>query len=182
MATQPLDRYSLDEYLKLQDEPDSERSEFYDGLILPVEAATPKHASLSAAVVGLLRSAFFPRCAVFDSSLNLYVASVNRIVHPDGTVVCGIPNYPRPNCIDNPTVVVEVTSPSTKDYDFGTKREQYFTLSSVQHYLLVSQSDVMVGHYQRSGDAWLYVDRFANGILSLSEAKIKVNDIYQGIT
>ena len=181
MATQPLERFSLDEYLERQDEPDSERSEFHDGLVLPVEAATPKHACLSAAVVGVLRSTFFPGCAVYDSSLNLYLASVNRIVHPDATVVCGTPNYPRPNCIDNPTIVVEVTSPSTKDYDFGTKRENYFTLSSVQHYLLVSQSDVMVGHYRRSGDGWIYVDRFADGILCLGEWEIRVNNIYQGI-
>ena len=181
MATQPLDRYSLDEYLKLQDEPHSERSEFHDGLVLPLEAATPKHASLSAAVVGLVRSAFFPRCTVYDSSLNLYLAWAGKILNPDATAVCGIQNYPKPNCIDNPAVLVEVTSPSTKDYDFGTKREHYFNLSSVQHYLLVSQSEVMVGHYQRSGEAWLYVDRYADGILLLGEVEIEVNNIYQGI-
>ena len=180
MATQPLDRYSLDEYLKLQDEPDAERSEFHDGLVLPVEAATPTHARLGSRIGSILEKAF-ASCAVYDSSLNLYVASANKILHPDATVVCGMPRYATPNCLDNPTILVEVTSPSTKDYDFGTKREYYFNLPSLQHYLLVSQLEVSVGQYQRSGEGWLYHDRYSDGILSLGEVELKVNDIYQGI-
>ena len=39
----------------------------------------------------------------------------------------------------------------------------------------------MVGHYQRSGEAWLYVDRHADGMLLLREVEIKVNEIYSGI-
>jgi Uma2 family endonuclease len=91
------------------------------------------------------------------------------------------PNNPKPDCIDNPTILVEVTSPKTKDYDYGTKREMYFSLPSLQHYLLVSQTERLVGHYRRSGDGWMYVDRGADGVIVLDDVQVQVEKIYAGI-
>jgi Uma2 family endonuclease len=78
-------------------------------------------------------------------------------------------------------LLVEITSPSTKDYDYGTKREYYFALSSLRHYLLVSQTEKTVGHYERSGASWIYVDRRSDAILFLEEIEIAVAEIYAGI-
>jgi len=99
----------------------------------------------------------------------------------NATVLCEPANYPKPDCIDNPAVLVEITSPSTKDYDHGTKREHYFGLSSVRHYLLVSQTERMVGHYQRSGSEWLYRDHRSDAIIVLGGIEISVAEIYAGI-
>ena len=178
MATQPRDYYTLDDYLKL-DEPDS-TFEFHDGLIFPCEAASPTHARLESRLCSIFENSY-RSCAVYGPSLNLYVASANKVFHPDVTVVCGVPNYPKPECIDNPTVLVEVTSPSTKDYDYGTKQEHYFSLPSVKHYLLVSQSEPRVSHYQRSGEAWIYVNRYAGEIIFLGEIEVNVNEVYRDI-
>lgn len=189
MATLPEARYTLEEYIQLEDTLDY-HSEFHDGLILPVESATPTHAQLEVRVGIVLAKALPPPCAVFGSSLNLYIPSVNRIVHPDATVVCDTVSIPKPDCVDNPSVIVEVTSPSTKDYDHGTKREYYFSLPSLQHYLLVSQTERLVSHYERAPgivvinenfpDAWLYVDHRAGETLRVG-AGIPVDSIYKGI-
>jgi Uma2 family endonuclease len=179
MATQPLDQCTLEQYLEIEDTLDY-RSEFHDGVILPVESATPTHALLEAAVIGILKGKF-SNCAVYGPSLNLYIASANKVVHPDATVLCEPANYPKRDCIDNPTVVVEVISPSTKDYNHGTKRENYFSLSSLQHYLLVSQTEKTVGHYQRSGSGLIYVEHRSDAIFSLGKVEISVGEIYAGI-
>jgi Uma2 family endonuclease len=179
MTTQPVDPYTLEQYLEMEDTLEY-RSEFHDGVILPVESATPTHALLGNRVGSVLEKAFSV-CAVYDSGLNVYIASANRVVHPDRTVICGPANYPKRDCIDNPTVVVEITSPSTKDYDYGTKREQYFTLPSLQHYLLVSQTEKTVGHYERSGAGWIYLDHHAEATFNLGNVEICVGDIYAGI-
>jgi Uma2 family endonuclease len=179
MATQPLDRYTLDQYLEIEDTLDY-RSEFHDGIILPVENATPTHAQLEARVIATLIKAF-STCAVYGPSLNVYIASANKVLHPDATVLCGPANCPKPDCIDNPAIVVEVTSPSTKDYDYGTKREHYFSLPSVQNYLLVSQTERTVGHYERSGAGWIYIDRHSDAFLLLGTIEISVGDIYTGV-
>jgi Uma2 family endonuclease len=180
MATQAVNRYTLERYLEIEDTL-GYRSEFHDGVVLPVEDATPTHALLGARIGSLLAKAY-PCCAIYDSSLNIYVASANKILHPDGTVVCGPANYqPKPDCIDNPTVLVEVTSPSTKDYDYGTKREHYFSLSSLRHYFLVSQTERAVGHYERSGTGWIYMDHRSDASILLGDIETPVSEIYAGI-
>lgn len=177
MATQPEARCTLEEYLELEDTLDY-RSEFHDGLILPVEPASPTHARLASRMVSVLQSAI-PTCAVYGSTLNLYIAFANKVLHPDVTVLCGEENHPKPDCIDNPTLLVEVTSPKTKDYDYGTKREMYFTLPSLRCYLLVSQTETKVGVYERRGEGWLYVDRGPDETIILDEREIRVVHIYK---
>lgn len=180
MASQPLPRYTLEEYLELEDRLEY-GSEFHDGVVLPVESATPTHARLGSRV-GAIIEKIYASCATFDSSLSLYIPSVNRIVHPDATVVCGKASYPKPDCIDNPMVLIEITSPTTKDYDYGTKREYYFSLPSLQHYLLISQTEALVGHFEKSAEAWIYMDRGADSIISLgSEISVPVSEIYSKI-
>lgn len=174
-----MDQYTIEYYLKTEDTLD-DRAEFHDGLILPVEAATLTHARLASRAASVLERAF-SSCAVFDSSLNLYIADANKVLHPDAAVICGPVNSPKPDCIDNPTVLVEITSPSTKDYDHGTKREHYFSLGSLRHYLLVSQTERKIGHYERSGAAWIYVDRLSDSVIFLSEIEVPVDGIYSGI-
>jgi Uma2 family endonuclease len=87
MATLPLDRYTLEEYLDMEDTLDY-RSEFHDGIVLPVEAATPIHAQLEVSLAAFLLNAFGSRCLVYGSSPNLYIASGNKVLHPDATVLC----------------------------------------------------------------------------------------------
>ena len=182
MATQPLNRYTLEQYLEIEETLDY-RSEFHNGRILPVEAASPNHSRLCAAIIGLLRSGFASRYSVFDSSLNLYLSVANKILHPDATVLCGKVHSPKPDCIDNPSILVEVTSPSTKDYDYGTKRESYFTLPSLRHYLLLGRTEPAVAIFECAEDrgAWSYVDLASDGIIFLATIRIPVAAIYAGI-
>ena len=56
--------------------------------------------------------------------------------------------------IDNPVIVVEVLSPSTAAIDHGRKLSGYFSLASVQHYLILDPDRRVVIHHKRgSGDA-----------------------------
>jgi Uma2 family endonuclease len=56
---------------------------------------------------------------------------------PDSLVYCGQEVAHDVLEINNPVIVVEVLSPSTKHVDVGTKLPNYFSLTSVQHYLIV---------------------------------------------
>lgn len=73
---------------------------------------------------------------------------------PDAVLNLGPPlpldRYDAPN----PVVIVEVTSPSTSRIDVTRKLRDYFTLPSVQHYLVVRAREQMVLHHRRSGEGW----------------------------
>ena len=73
---------------------------------------------------------------------------------PDASVSCG----PRPPAdalaVDDPIIVVEVLSPNTASIDHGRKLSGYFSLPSVEHYLILDPERRVVTHHKRGrGDA-----------------------------
>ena len=59
----------------------------------------------------------------------------------------------------NPSVIIEVLSPSTEDYDRGTKFLNYRTIESLREYLVIAQDSAHVEHYiRRENHQWLLVE------------------------
>lgn len=85
----------------------------------------------------------------------------------------------------NPTVIIEVLSDSTEYYDRGTKARHYHRLPSLQHYLLVSQDEAVVGHQSRQPDgSWLLREfrGFETAIsLPALDLEIPLAAIYKGL-
>jgi Uma2 family endonuclease len=132
--------YTYGEYLALEAS-SNVKHEYLDGQIYAMAGGTPDHAALAATVIGLL----FPelrkgRCRAHDSDLRVRVPATGLGTYPDVTVVCG----PRERdaqdelAVTNPTLIVEVLSRSTEDYDRGEKFEHYKMLPSLRQYVLVS--------------------------------------------
>src|SRR6185369_6391781 len=91
---------------------------------------------------------------VCGSDLRLAVPTAEYYTYPDVMVICGDMQYrdDLKDTIVNPTLIVEVLSPSTRDYDRGQKFEQYRTLSSLREYLTVAQDYPHVEHWIRGAD------------------------------
>jgi Uma2 family endonuclease len=135
--------YTLDEYLSFEAS-SNVKHEYLDGKIYAMAGGSPEHAALAAAVIGLL----FPqlrsgRCRALDADLRVRVPATGLLTYPDVTVVCG----PRevdakdPLAVNNPTLIVEVLSPSTEEYDRGEKFKHYEQLPSLRQYVLVSTAN-----------------------------------------
>ena len=76
------------------------------------------------------------------------------IFEPDASVVCGPRRPDETIAIDNPVIVVEVLSPSTAAVDHGRKLSGYFSLPSVQHYLILDPDrHVAIHHKHGASDA-----------------------------
>jgi Uma2 family endonuclease len=137
-----------------------------DATSTPIEDAlrgmaggSPRHAELTANIIGFLRDAVRAHGSgykAFTSDLRVYLPD-GRYVHPDASVVCGplVPPLQDALGVTNPTVLVEVLSPSTEGYDRGEKFENVQSILSLQHYVLISQRKARAEVYTRSGDAWL---------------------------
>lgn len=75
--------------------------------------------------------------------------SPNRMAKPDVLVYCG-PKVPRGvQEVPNPVILVEVLSPTTKKRDHGVKRQGYFTLPSLHHYLIIDPDRRLLIHHRR---------------------------------
>jgi Uma2 family endonuclease len=69
---------------------------------------------------------------------------------PDAAVQCGVAFEPNAMTLEAPLIVVEVTSPSTERDDTGEKLAEYFSVPSIQHYLIVNPSKKAVVHHARA--------------------------------
>lgn len=138
MSTARRLHHSYEDYLQLLASSDA-KLEYCDGEIFAMAGGTPSHAELSVAMSSLLRRAL-DGCKVYSSDLKVHVEATGLSTFPDATVVCGelrTAAFDR-NAATNPTIVVEVTSRSTEDYDRGEKLSHYKQIPSLSAVFIVS--------------------------------------------
>ncbi|KIG17085.1 hypothetical protein DB30_03682 [Enhygromyxa salina] len=168
------------EYLAL--EADSEvRLEFVDGSVYAMAGGTPEHARLAMAIGAELRVVLRAKgCAVYSSDLKLRIDATNRSTYADVAVVCGDERHADidPNAVTNPTIIVEVLSPSTEAADRGEEWRHYQRLPSLREYVLISQDEPYVEVFRR--DEWILRTSVAGGVLELPShgVSIAVDAIY----
>ena len=160
MATNPLpELITFDQYLEQEEKADF-KSEYRAGEVFAMSGGTEPHARLIARVASLLDQKIGNACRVYSSELKVYVAGVNESMYPDGMALCGEPEFykNRKDVIVNPTLIVEVLSPSTKYYDGSFKTRAYRTIPTLQHYLLIDSESVYIQLSSRSGKNWVLTE------------------------
>ena len=148
-------RHSFQDYLAVE-EISTVRHEYLDGEIYAMAGGTVRHAALSAAILAALHRQLGGRCRVYSSDLRIRVRATGLASYPDVTVVCG-PAETDPENADtvvNPTLVVEVLSPGTVDYDLGEKFEHYRRIPSLTAVLYVAQDGRQIEIRSRQDGDW----------------------------
>lgn len=154
----PLHRYTYADYVAVELESPT-KHEFLDGEIYAMAGGTEEQSALAAEVLRVLGNAIGDRsCRVHTSDLRIYVESVGLATFPDGSVICGpLAQHeasPKATAL-NPSVLLEVTSDSSEEYDTGFKRECYLTLASLREYIIVSHRERRITvHSRRSDGTW----------------------------
>jgi Uma2 family endonuclease len=158
-ALPDVQRWTVKEYLAF--EMTSEiKHEYFNGEIYAMTGASTNHNRIVTSTIASLFAQLSDRpCDVFPSDMRVRVSAV-QYVYPDVTVVCDEPQFSgeKPDTLLNPTVLIEVLSPSTEGYDRNIKSEYYRTLESLQEYLLISQEKCHIEHYVRHKSKWIITD------------------------
>lgn len=174
---------SYDEYLALE-AATGQRHQYVDGVAYAMAGSEPEHANVTAntiaALAVMLRRG---RCRVYSSDLKLRVPETGNAYYADAAVVCGrLARHPGDSiAVTNPTLLVEVLSPSTETFDRGDKFADYQRLASLRHYLLVSTRARRVEHYRRNDDGtWTYSAWGVGGSVELDDlgGALAVDDLY----
>lgn len=148
--------YTLEDYLGVE-EMSGVRHELVDGQIFAMAGGTPEHAALAASAVVLLGSKLRGKpCRPYSGNLRIRVLATGLATYPDAAVICGEPARDPSSVthVTNPTVVIEVLSPSTEAYDRGQKREHYQQIEALREYVLVSQHQRRVEVFRRVDSGW----------------------------
>ena len=133
------------------------KNEYLSGQILAMSGASRAHNLITGNTFNGLYNQLMNRdCEVYTGEMRVKANPATSYFYPDVVVVCDEPHFEDDvfDTLLNPTVVVEVLSPSTAAYDKGEKFESYKQITSLQEYILVSQDSVNVEHHFRLGIQW----------------------------
>ena len=174
-------RFTVEEYLAFERASD-ERHEYLDGVIYAMAGESPDHGrictNLVATLVPQLRGSI---CEAFSKDTKVccgpYRAHTREglYAYPDLVIVCGAMQFhgQAQDVLINPTVIMEVLSPSTEAFDRGEKFRRYRAwLPTLTDYVLVAQDRPVIDHYHREDDA-LWTLRTLEGL----EARLHLEGI-----
>lgn len=153
-------RMTVDEYIDFEKTSDS-KHEYLDGYIYAMAGGSENHSLISANVLASLHGQRRKHnCAVHTSDMRVQI-SESKYTYPDLTVICGEAHFKDSArlSIVNPTIIIEILSPSSEAYDRGDKFENYRKLASLQHYILISQDKPRIeGFMRQDSGLWTFSD------------------------
>jgi Uma2 family endonuclease len=187
MTALPKLKLSPAEYLAREERAET-RSEFFAGEIFAMAGASIEHNQIKENLSGELFSRLkSSSCRAFSSDQRLKVDPTGLYTYPDLMIVCGpIERDPlSAHTIVNPTVLIEVLSPSTEAYDRGAKFLQYQKIPSVREIVLVGEFARVVQVFERQEDgSWslrTFADQGESVRLSSVSVEIPMSDVFRGI-
>jgi Uma2 family endonuclease len=155
----PTRRVSEEEYLAFERAAQT-KHELIDGRIVAMAGASPDHNFIQSNLIVALGTQLRGRnCVVVGSDMRVQVDEWHYF-YPDVTIICGkyqFSNVQGVASLLNPTVVIEIASPTTWRRDVQEKLPRYNQIASLQHILIVAQDAPGVTVFTRtqSGD-WTF--------------------------
>ncbi len=165
------------------------KSDYVYGVVKAMTGGSYRHGAIALNVgISIGSQLKGKRCQAVSSDVKVEADPDGLYVYPDLTVVCDEPRFldTEKDVLTNPTVVVEVISPSTEAYDRGLKSVRYRGMPTLREYLLIAQDRPLVERYVRQADGLWYVETFEGmqGVVTLSsiECTVPLADIYDRVT
>lgn len=184
MSQTAFRRMTPDEFLQWDlDQPDA-RHELIDGVPVAMTGAQRRHDRVVMNGIRELSSRLRRGpCLPFTADVAVRISNGN-VRRPDIGVDCG-PVDDTATYAATPRLLVEVLSPSTRPLDQARKLEEYKSIGSVEHILLVEQSAPEVILWSRDvSRSWSYeIPEGLDAIVDLPALGIALQlaDLYEGI-
>lgn len=186
MASLPSPLLSPEQYLELDSRSDRP-SEYYDGVMYPIEATTFNHSriciDLSSILGQKLRNT---SCEALGPTVRVLLPN-KRYAYPDVLIVCGKleRDDAKYQTALNPIAIMEVLSPSTEDFDRGGKADLYRGIPSLKEYVILAQDRILVQRYTKRGERHWNLQEFteADEVLRLESVNVDIplHQIYERV-
>lgn len=159
MQTAEQLRFNATDFLAWE-ESQVEKHEFVAGEVFAMTGARREHVVVSLNIASALKQRLRgSSCQAYIADLKLRVEAADAFFYPDVMVSCHQEDNKAKQFISQPTLIVEVLSDSTADYDRGGKFVAYRKLESLQEYLIVDIDARRVECFRRTPDNdWLLHD------------------------
>lgn len=179
---------SEEEYLELE-RTASVKHEYHKGEIFAMSGASLKHNRIFTNIFTDIGYKLKGKsCVPYGGDLRIHVPKNSLFTYPDISIICGEPEL-TDNKFDtatNPSVIIELLSQSTRNYDKLEKFSLYRDITSLQEYILVDTQKMHIEKHIRNSDkSWQLTDYKSmedNLLISTVNISISLKDIYLGLT
>ncbi len=176
------------EYLAFERAQTDARHEYLNGEIVAMSGASLAHNTIVSNLVISLGIQMRGRsCNVFANDMRVKIPATSLYTYPDVVAFCGVPELEdkTADTLLNPSVIIEVLSPSTEAYDRGAKFAHYQRIDTLQAYVLVSQDRPRIELFiKRTSGDWLYFVADATDAtvrLDAIDCELLVSEVYEGV-
>lgn len=154
---EPAPKYnyvSPEEYLEMERNSDT-KHEYHNGEIFAMAGVAPAHNdigyNINSVVAPFLRG---KACKLYGSDFRIYIPDESLFTYPDFSIVCGKAETSDKytDNLTNPAAIIEILSPSTRDYDRGTKFNFYRSIKTLKEYILIDSQSVHVEVFTKQQD------------------------------
>lgn len=180
-------KFTIEEYLAME-EAATEKHEYYKGEIFAISGPKMPHNIIFRNLfVGLANKLNGKRCQPFGSDMRVHIEANTLFTYPDISIICGEPetlNNDNWNLL-NPAVIIEILSPSTKNYDRGEKFKLYRDIPALKEYILVDSENIHIEIFRLNQSNHWELEEYSSSeealhIRTINE-NISIADIYDGV-
>ncbi len=164
----------------------SVKHEYLGGIVYAMAGARNAHNIIATNLLGTLHARLRGKpCRPFnsDTKIRVRLPTQIRFYYPDASVVCR-PNPQADTFQDDPVVLFEVLSRSTRRIDEGEKKDAYLTIPSLAVYVLIEQDSAAVTVYRRTESGFVReVHEGPGAVLPLGEIgmDLPLGDLYETV-
>lgn len=185
MLLQTGAKYTLEEYFELEKSTDEFRFEYFDGKVIEKSDDSARHSIIQVNLIYCLRSV---KKDVWTSSMRIKVPNFPPYRYPDLSVVKNNSVFEKIGGIDvltNPTIIFEIFSESTADFDRGYKFTYYKSIPSFTEYILIAQDRPHISQFVKQAEnSWVnheFNDINETFYLESLECKLALTEIYENV-
>src|SRR5690554_2157807 len=179
-------KFTVEEYFRFEKE-SLEKHEYFNGEIFAMAGASRRHNIIFSNIFRELAYHLKGQpCRPYGSDLRIHIPENNLFTYPDISVICGdiIPSEIDADTALLPTVLIEILSPATKDYDRGGKFRLYRDIPPLKEYALIDSEaiDVEIFRMNPRGNWELEEHRSIEDIWAMPTVgfSLPLKEVYEG--
>ncbi len=160
------------------------KHEFVDGEIFAMAGASRAHGTIALNLAALVRPAIRKTgCRAYIADMKVVPPGQRSVRYPDLVMTCDPRDLEDEHITRFPKLIVEVLSRNTASIDRGQKFEEYRRIPTLEEYVLVDSTQVLVEVLRRGDDVWTFTEYGPGATFRLESIAldVRVDDLYEDI-
>lgn len=180
-------KISIEAYLEMENA-SPEKHEYYQGEVFAMSGAKVPHVIISDNIFAAVKQKLKGKpCRPFTNDLRIHIPANTLFTYPDISIVCGDINTLNNDNFNvlNPSVLIEVLSGSTRNYDRGNKFKLYRDIPTLKEYVLVDSESIGVEVFRlNTAQHWEleeYNKDAAGFEIRAVDVFLEMTEVYEGV-